>query len=362
MAPYNPSKKRVIEGIPNLIWGGIGDETDDLTVVSALKLCLNHMGEKYSKVYLAGTSCAAFYTGWRAESLGSGMGGSIFLFPDYREPGIANLFKAIGRNYTIVKKTEPELLWKAAVQSINADRPVVCVEWIPVAHRGHFAVLAGYDQEKKEFFGRSYASKAEEEYVSLRPEHLHYILVIGQKSKEKLSSHETALGALRCAVQMSKTGIKAGEEKGAYGLVAYETHARMIPTGIDPKQSVYKLLEHFLFWRLDVLHLCRSYAIQYLKEIANEFSPPSRGHVKAAEECYKQLIGIFDANVQIVFPPESDKLGTGLLWRAHETELPIHELFSTLKGRRRFANLLLKMRDFEQEAIDELDKVVKAEE
>lgn len=127
MASYNRSKKRVIEGIPNLIWGGIGDETDDLTVVSVLKLCLNHLGEKYSKVYLAGTSCAAFYIGWRAESLGSGMGGSVFLFPDYVEPGIANLFEAVGRNYTMVKKTEPELLWKAAVQSIDADRPVVCV-------------------------------------------------------------------------------------------------------------------------------------------------------------------------------------------------------------------------------------------
>ena len=100
----------------------------------------------------------------------------------------------------------------------------------------------------------------------------------------------------------------------------------------------------------------------YLEKIANEFSPPSRSHVKAAEECYKQLIGIFDANIQIVFPPESDKWGTNLLWRAHEKERPIAELFSTLKGRRRFANLLLKMRDLEQEAIYELEKVVKAEE
>ena len=364
MAPYNRSNRRMIEGIPSLVWGGIGEEViaddliaDDLTFIPTLRICLAHIGEEFSKVYLAGTSCAAFYIGWRADSLWSGMGGSVYAFPEDREPGLENLFKAIGRDFTVIKKSEPERLWEAAVLSINAGRPVVCVEWDPIPHRGHYAILTGYDQEKREFLGRSYTHKPLKEYVSLRPENLHYILVIGEKSKEKTSSYEAALGALRCAAQMSKMGIKIGEEEGACGLVAYERQAQMIPEGMDPKQNRYGLLEHFLFWRLEVLYQCRRYAIHYLKEIASEFPTFSRECLKAAEE-YKKLIKIFDKHIRIIFPPESNEEKTSLLWREDNKEHPIRELFSTAKGRRQFAGLLLKMRDLEQKAIDEVEKTV----
>ena len=57
--------KWVIEGLPSLVWQGVGKEvikddlaTDDLTLVPAMRACLAHVGERFSKVYLAGTSCA----------------------------------------------------------------------------------------------------------------------------------------------------------------------------------------------------------------------------------------------------------------------------------------------------------------
>lgn len=360
--------RRIIESLPSLVWGGIGKEvikddlaTDDLTIIPVMRACLAQIGERFSKVYLAGTSCVAFYIGWRADSLRSGMGGSVYQFPEDREPGLVNLFKAIGRNFEIVKKSTPERLWEAAVKSIDAGRPVMCVEWEPVGNRGHWAVLAGYDHQRKEFLGRSYDFEPDMGYVPLRPEDLHYIIVIGEQSKEKVSSREAALGALRCAIQMSRTGIRAGEETGAYGLIAYERDAQMIQEGMNPMIGGYELLEHFLFWRLEVLYNCRCYAVEYLRHIAEEFSPANMKYLQAAWRNYEMLIELFDENVRIVYGSEAEKWGTNMLWHGDGREHPIRELFSIAEGRHRFADLLLELRDLEGKAIIEIEGLVRAE-
>ena len=126
------------------------------------------------------------------------------------------------------------------------------------------------------------------------------------------------------------------------------------------KKSVHRYVEVACFVHGCNLRCpqCQNYTVRYLKEISSEFSPPSRKHVKAAQEYYEKLKKIFDANIRIIFPPESAEWKTNLLWR----ERPIRELFATLKGRHRFSDLLLKMRDLEQQAINELGKAVKAEE
>ena len=230
-----------------------------------------------------------------------------------------------------------------------------------MAHRGHWAVLAGYDHQRKEFLGRSYDIEPITEYVSLRPENLHYIIVIGGKSEEKISSREAALGALRCAIKMSRTGIRTGEETGAYGLIAYERDAQMISEGMNPTISGYELLEHFLFWRLEVLYNCRCYAVEYLRHIAEEFSPANVKYLQAAWRSYEMLIELFDENVRIVYGSEAEKWGTNMLWRGGGGEHPIRELFSKAEGRRRFADLLLEMRNLESKAISEIEDLVQTE-
>lgn len=360
--------RRVIEGLPYLVWGDIGKEiinddltTDDLTIIPTIKAYLDHIDDRYSKVYLAGTSCVAFYIGWRADSLRSGMGGAVYTFPKEKEPGLVNLFKAIGRDFELIKKSTPQLLWEAAIESIDAGRPVMCMEWKPVAHRGHCGIIAGYDEEKREFLGRSYDIEPQEGYVSLRPENLHYILVVKEKTKEKLSSREVALEALRCAVSMSKVGIKKGEENGAYGLLAYEKQAQMVLEDLNPAIKGYNLLEHFLFWRLEILYHCRCYASEYLKEIEGKFSFIDRNHIQSARKDYESLLRHFDEKIRIIYGPEADNLGTNLLWREKDKESPIRKLFSTAEDKRKFANLLLKMRDNEKKAIDNIERFLEKE-
>ncbi len=330
--------------------------TDDLTFVPALRLSLAYMGEDYSKTYLAGTSCAAFYTGWRADSLWSGMGGSVYLFARKLEPGILNLFQAIGRDFTLVTKHETEDLWKLAVSSIDAGRPVPCVEWNPVTNRGHWAILTGYSETPRTFLGRSYASVAQEEYVPLVPSNLHYILVIGDARGEKLSPRQAASGSFRCAVEMWERGVEAGEEETAYGSAAYDRQADMIIEGMDPSRNGYGLLEHFLFWRLEVLYQCRCYAARYLGEVLGELPSGGRRHARAAKNHYTTFRAVLDDHIRFAYGAESQRLGTNLLWRIDGRRRPIRKLFSSLEGRERFADLLLSLKDLDQRAITELER------
>lgn len=285
------------------------------------------------------------------------MGGGVFQFPEYAEPGIANLFKSIGREYRIIRKSNPELLWTTAINSINAGKPVVCVEWFPWQNRGHFAILSGYNTQKKKFYGRNYSFIQEEKYASLKPENLNYILVIGEKVKQMPTSYELALNTLRLAIQMSKIGIQSGEEKGAYGLVAYERQAEMILNDIDPEKDEYPLLEHFLFWRLEVLLLCRNYALRYLDEISKEFSKIEKNHILAAKKCYEEFIKYFNRKLKILYGKEAEKLGTPLLWCDKGKEQPIKITFLSLKGKESFSNFLLKLQSYEKEFYKNIAKL-----
>ena len=58
------SGRKLIEGVPKLLWGRLDSYTDDLMVSSALRLCLDYIGEEYSKAYLAGTSGVEFESLW----------------------------------------------------------------------------------------------------------------------------------------------------------------------------------------------------------------------------------------------------------------------------------------------------------
>ena len=383
--PHNDSGKRLIENVPKLAWGGLHTYTDDLMVSSTFRLCLDYIGEKHSKTYLAGTSGAAFDIGWGRSTLNSGAGGAIFAHPGHFEVGIDNLFKAIGREYTITYKSEPEHLWEVAVQSIDAGRPVIASEWAI----DHFAVLVGYNSDEREFLGRRYSFTDEaEEYVPIKPETLAFVIAIGDKI-EKTTRREAVLGALRFAVSSAAIGRNT-DVKGqggtshdmVYGPEAYAEHARMIPEQLDPKHEKYGWQEHVLYWRLNVLSLARAYAVLYLQEVMDVFSPLQKEHIQTAMDRYCELLGMlvsdnlssppFSSPIQlgscdisaaythvgIIFGPVSKEKGSGFLWCEGNKMTPIREFFVTVEGRKRFADWLLRMQDVEEEAISALRKAL----
>lgn len=377
----NDSGKRLIENVPKLLWGGFSTYTDDLMVSSALRLCLDHVGEEYSKTFLAGTSGAAFDIGWGRSTLNSGADGAIFAHPGHFEAGIDNLFKAIGREYTIAYKSEPDQLWNVAIQSIDSGHPVIASEWAI----DHFAVLAGYDPGKKEFLGRRYSSRDEspEEYVTIKSDALAFIIAIGDKTK-KVPRREAVLGALRFAVSSAAIGRntdvkgQGGTSHGMiYGPAAYTEHFQMIPEQLDPEHERYAWREHVLFWRLDALSMARAYAVQYLQEVMDMFSPSQKEHIRVAIGSYCEMLGLFISdNISTSRPI---KIGSCEISAAHiyagfifnqDSTLswceggeirPVKELFATMEGRMQFADWLLKLRKAEEDAINALAKVIEEE-
>jgi hypothetical protein len=383
MGASEDSDIRSIDGVPKLLWGGFGTYTDDLMVSSTLRLCLDYIGEKYSKTYIAGTSGAAFDTGWGRGMVDAGAGGAIFAHPGHFEDGVDNLFKAIGREYNIAYKSDPEKLWDVAVHSIDAGHPVIASEWAV----DHFAVIAGYNPEKREFVGRRYSGRDEspDEYVPIKPDVLAFVMSIGDKS-EKTPRREAVLNSLRFAISSAQIGRdtdvkgQGGTSHGmVYGPLAYEEHAGMIPEKLDPEHERYGWREHVLLWRLNALSLARAYAVLYLQEAMDVFSPSEEKHIRKAIEKYCELLGmlisdnisdsrpmklgsyeipIADPRVEIIFGPISKEKKTALFWCEGEKVIPIWEFFGNIEGRRRFADWLLRIKGVEEEAISELEKAL----
>jgi hypothetical protein len=376
---------RVLDGVPKLLWGDTQTATDDLMVASVLKVCLDYVGDKYPRTFLAGVSGAAFDLGWAEGTLSAGAGGAIFAHPDHFEPGIDNLFKAIGRQHAVVYKSAPDRLWRAAVRSIDAGRPVIASEW----RIDHFAVLAGYDPQARVFLGRRYAAghEAPEDYVVIEPGDLAFVLIVGDRA-EPIPPAEAVLGALRFAVASAETGRnsrargRGGTGHGmVYGPAACEEHARMVPERLDPVATRYSWLEHVLLWRLDALCLARWYAIRYLQDGQKLLPPAARAHVRDAISNYCDVLGMVasgniasgtpprsvgaaavhlrDPRVRI-FHPTSKEHRTDLFWVQAGRTRPLRDLLGEAKGRRRFAHLLREIGRSERQAVDALAKAVEA--
>jgi len=376
------SMNRLLEGIPHLNWGGLNTNTDDLMVSSSLRVCLDYIGEKHTKTYLAGMSGAAFDTGWVYSSLYSGACGAIFAHPGHFEPGIDNLFKAIGREHTVAYKSNPDHLQKVAIQSIQSGRPVIASEW----EIDHYAILAGYDSERGEFLGRRYGAAGEfpENYISIKPEALSFVIAIGDKTR-KIPKRESVLDSLKLAVDGANIGKNQeirdqgglGQGKMMYGLDAFAEHARMVLTDLDPKAPEYKMKEHFLFWRLDALHLARSYAVLYLQDIEDVLSPSEKEHAKTAIGNYCRLLGMIESvnipmgpsimldsyEISLVYPrinifPDDEKIGSAILWCDNDAQIPLPELLSSVKGREKLSNWFLDLRDIEENSIGAISQIV----
>jgi len=368
--------EHVIERIPKLPWGDRDTNTDDLMVVSALRICLDAIAPEVSRRYLAGTTGAAFDIGWARSTLDSGAGGALFAHPHHFERGIDNLCKAIGREYTIAYRTDPDELWRVAAHSIHIGHPVVATEW----QTDRFAVLAGYDRPTETFFGRRYADRdqAPDDYVPLPLGDVGYVLTFG-KLTDRLEPKDAVLGALRCAVANARADASSESRsqggtghRMAYGPAAYAAHASLVPEQLDPELEEYDSREHLLLWRFDVLTLARVHAILYLREVAELFDTPSQDDIEEAVEAYRELLGMINAQGAPGFGsalPTSEaweRIYFGaknphLSWDGGRRLETARDIFATLEGRQRFADWLLAMGRAEEKAIAALARVVERE-
>lgn len=372
------SRHHMLVNVPQLVWGDQDTYSDDLMVVSALRLCLDYIGDKQSKPFLAGVTAAAFDIGWDGKTMSSGADGAIYAHPGHFDPGIRNAFNAIGRNYTIVYKGNPDACWKEVVRSIDAGKPVIATEW----RIDHFAIIAGYDAEKKVYLARRYAARAEapNDYVPLAPEDVGWILTIGDK-RQKVSDKTAFVDSLRIAVENAKLGDSNGVRgqggtsgEMVYGPQAFAEHSRMIPTQLQPSQRSYDWREHVLAWRLDALSLARAYAMLYLHDHRALLGKPATSHIDAAIQKYGAMLALLQscnitggkppnriANCDIVTPPAYVMLTLGpkpIAWADKGVLTPMRQFLQEPHNRKRFAEWHLQVRNLEEDALREIEKAL----
>ncbi|NHJ21691.1 MAG: hypothetical protein EAX91_12155 [Candidatus Lokiarchaeota archaeon] len=359
----------VDKNLPNvkpLIWMGIGRElvtndqvTDDLNIVPTMKIIFDYIEKEnhLSKIFIAGLSGAAFFIGWNAETLLSGMGGSIYQFPRKDEPGIKNLFNTLGRETKIIRQAE-EGFKEEIIGSIDKNVPVFAVEWFPIERRGHNVIITGYDTSQNVFYGRIYDFTEVEDYVIIHPNELHYAVVIGNKLSNPLPMEQAVRNSITNATELLIKGIidaPQEEEKWVCGVKAYKLHAEMVKS-LHPTDELYSLKEHFIFWQLEVLYQARLYAQYYLAECIKFVSLDIAKYLTQASRIYNEFTTYFESNLKLIFLEEAEKYKTNLLW-IKDNQIPLYELMQTQNGRNKFSQFFLTLMQKEEEIIQVLNLI-----
>lgn len=374
--------RKTLENVPHLIWNGHDESvlcndklSDDLNIVSAIKFTLDYINRPVSKTEVAGLTGAAFYIGWNAEHLFSGMGGAVFLFPREQEktlfesPGSCHfglMFRYAGIDYEIIKKGNG-YLWSRGCASIDNGIPVIAVEWNPVNRRGHSVIICGYDSKEKKFLGRIYEHEKSNDLVHIFPHDLHYAIVLTPDGSWKgkpsgVAMRKFAIESLANAAKLLQGTFFNDEEKWQLGIGCYDTQAHLVVGGLNPDDNEYSLKEHFLFWRMQILLLCRSYACEYLrflqswKVFAGEDLLEARDLLKAILSEYESLKDFFKSKLIVRSDLESIVNGSPLSWIRGDDSIPVKQLFTSETGRREFASFLLDLKQIEEKALSLLMK------
>lgn len=364
-----------LDGVPYLLWNGhlrevvLNDSiTDDLNIVSAIKLCLEYLNYSLSKVQVAGLTGAAFYIGWHAEHLGSGMGGSVFQYPHegtrdlFQKDsycGYNVLFDYVGVEHELLFRGDKGL-WQRTIASLDENVPGIAVEWNPVSRRGHSAILCGYDSEKRVFLGRIYEHEKPDFYREIEPGGLHYVILLKPKQAgiTKGELKHAYLESMESALRILQGGYFEDEEKWILGLGAYSKQAKLILSGMDPRSERYGLEEHFLFWRMQILYLCRIYALEYVRLLLSE--PEMQDFYQPLSfmlDHYTRFLRVFESRLTIYSDIDSIMKGQSLFWKDDVYQGFIKGLFSTLEGRKRFGDFLLELGDIEKRVVSSLEEI-----
>ncbi|UCB42421.1 MAG: hypothetical protein JSV77_08125 [Dehalococcoidales bacterium] len=374
--------EKILENVPHLIWNGHDESvlrndklTDDLNIVSAIKFTLDYINRPVSKTEVAGLTGAAFYMGWNAKHLFSGQGGSVFQFPYEQEASshdspcscyFNQLFQYMGIHHEIIRKGSRNL-WDKICSSINNGVPVIAVEWDPVERRGHSAIACGFDSEEEKFRGRIYEGEKREYYTHITPRDLHYAIVLTPDESWKNKPSGTAMRKL--GIQSLANAVKLLEgaffdDDGGWqlGIGCYETQTRLILKMMNPDVvdgHTYFLLDHFLFWRMQVLLICRSYACEYLHFLLSQnVLDDQKSLLEAIIIEYERFKDYFKSKLTIHANLESATNGRPLIWNHNGNNIPTMQLFVSEEGRREFASFLHNLEQIEEKALSLLRDLV----
>ena len=312
------------------------------------------MGHGIGKVAVAGLTGAAFTIGWNADHLLSGMGGAVFQFAHEGESATCRfdlLAKEAQVHHDLLKRGNPGL-YPAVREALDRGRPVPVLEWDPVDRRGHAALVFGYEEPGEKLLARVFDFARTEEPAILKPENLQFALILEPDSSgDRKDRRATRVASLVSAANLLQGGTYRDEETWQLGTGCYVRQAALLEAGMDPdRDRHYALKEHFLFWRLEILLLCRMYATAYLDELSGDpLLSDLWPQLRAIEQDYRNFCTFFEKHLRIQADFDSIVNGSPLIWTGNGGEQPIRSLFSSPAGKRAFSGFLMELNGMEQE-------------
>jgi len=305
-----PSGK-VLQGVPPLRF-----EDCDLTLVGAMKVLLNYVGEDVSKEYLLGVSGGAFKLLWHPDWCPSS--GDLGLLGE--EP-IRRMCRAVGREYESIgcdgEAVEADVLCRKLVETIDRGVPLLAGGVVGP----ETCILTGYEDNGNVALGHSYFHDGSQGYFRKAEwwqasgpgdeagEFGHGCwgaVVVGDRA-EQSDPRQVLRDALAWAVELARV-----PHRGAYvsGPAAYDEWAAALKRDDFPPDDLEVLSFRCLVNTnvvLDVAFEARKAAAVFLRDMTQN-DPPGRQHLLAAANAYEREAAILGEAVNLApyswHPPE----------------------------------------------------------
>ena len=305
-----------IAGIERLRFG----EGRDNQFVAALSAAMHAIGNDASYDYLMGVSGAAFRLQfWLKEWCPSSpdlLGGFSHDVPAMRALGYSSrLVRCAGASLPEGSAAEQERLRAEVVRSIDAGLPVVGQS---LEGKGHFGVIAGYEDGGRVLLCRTYDDPAEAYTPATAWPWT--LLFIGDRTKAPTRG-ANAVRSLQIALELAKTPIyQRGSIPGwdgdqASGFAAFEKWMQRLREdeySPDMNSKTTGYAADVNGWIYLTLLDARLSAARYLRSVEKEFGAESGRHVAAAASIYDKIVAALKEGQGLA--PDPWQLNKGAQW------------------------------------------------
>jgi len=339
------SNKVYIEGVRKVSW----DTGEMCEFASSLTSALKYMGEDISYHYVMGTSGVAFRFIIDPGKWNPGNNGILGMAKDPYEP-IRHAFDAVGYRYSIHAKSTAEEDGVLIMDSIDGGVPVIA---FGVVGPSDCSIITGYDDGGKVLLGWSTYQNIPDDH-NIPHDSTGYFrkpswhdnlrkagfILIGEKTQRR-PSRQIHMDALRWAVEVVRTP-KVYNRYG--GLEAYKVWAdEMVQDSYFPKDDKAVIGQRYLSVLCNLMMLDdRRSAVEFLKLVAKDESDLAEG-LHAAVKCYEEICKLKNDLTNVVKDDFSEEA---------QRRIADHEI------RRQYAEIIMRIRDKEEEAIGHIENLV----
>ena len=330
---------KIIEGIEPLTY----ESGEVISFIGCIRRVLAHYGEQHNYMYLMGISGTAFrihfWGGWCPSSADPGCGFNCS----------AALLRALGRKSeeyfmnTQFKEMPGALdetqMRQKIIEGIDKGVPVIAIDIVQVPEWG---IITGYQNNKQDFFCRSYFDDGMEDY-NIAEKTPWIAMTIGEKG-EALSGEEAVRQSLAIAQKVGRTEKFDNYYSGTAALetwiaaleneASYATAAPGEPTSNAPDSCGANA------WIYETFQANRAVAAEFMRTYAGVFGKVSNAALELAG-IYENQAKLLEAGAENVVSPY---MGDGRQW--------------TQELRNKEAATLKEVLKLEHEALDLIETIM----